>query len=107
MHILKENTTPIFEIVPRIKLIDDVYNIVLKNEYTQEVQTIECASETLPNENYNLVLDSFPIGKTNEKLSFELTNELNEVLCIGQLMIVSESADVQNYTTVSNTKYYK
>ena len=106
MHILRKDTTPIFEIVPRKTLLDVAYFLNLKSEYTTEVQVINCTSTLLPNENYNIELDSFPIGNINEKFSFELTNELNEVLCIGQLMIVSELADVQNYTKISNTKYY-
>ena len=107
MHILRENTQPIFEIVPRKILSDITYFLNLKSEYTQNVQLIECTKELLSNENYNITLNSFPIGKTNEKFSFELKDALNEVICIGQLMIVSEFADVQNYTKVSNTKYYK
>lgn len=107
MHILRENTGPIFEIVPRKTLSDITYFMFLKSEYTQEVQTIECTKELLPNENYNITLASFPLGKANEKMSFELKDALNEVICIGQLMIVSEFADVQNYTRVSNTKFYK
>ena len=107
MHILRENTDPIFEIVPRKTLSDITYFMFLKSEYTQAVQTIECTKELLPNENYNITLVTFPVGNENEKFSFELKDILNEVICIGQLMIVSEFADVQNYTKVSNTKFYK
>ena len=107
MHILRENTDPIFEIVPRKNLTDITYFLNLKSEYTQEVQVIECTKELLQNENYNITLATFPFGNENEKFSFELKNALNEVICIGQLMIVSEFADVQNYTKVSNTKFYK
>jgi len=107
MHILRDNTIPTFEIVPRKALSDVTYFLNLKNEYTQEVQVIECTKELLPNENYNITLATFPVGNVNEKMSFELKDALNEVFCIGQLMIVSEFADVQNYTKVSNTKYYK
>lgn len=107
MHILRENTDPTFEIVPRKTLSDIMYFMFLKSEYTQEVQVIECTKELLQNENYNITLATFPVGNENEKFSFELKNALNEVICIGQLMIVSEFADVQNFTKVSNTKFYK
>ena len=107
MHILRINTQPRFEIVPRKTLSDITYFMFLKSEYTQAVQTISCTKELLTNENYNITLETFPVGNENEKFSFELKDALNEVICIGQLMIVSEFADVQNYTKVSNTKFYK
>jgi len=105
MYILRKNTTPNFEIVPR-KILSGTIFILLKSEFTQEVQNIPCDYDTLENENYWLRLSSFPISKVNEKFSFELSNDLNEILMIGQLIVVDEFADIQNYTKVANTKYY-
>ena len=76
MHILRENTDPIFEIVPRKNLTDISYFLSLKSEYTQEVQVIECTKELLQNENYNITLESFPVGNENEN-SFGANNELS------------------------------
>jgi hypothetical protein len=113
MHILRKNTDPIFEIVPRKKL--DVgsefsfpksYFFHLKNEYTNSDQVIESIAQLLPNENYLITMFDFPIGKTNEKFSFELKEETtNEIVLIGQLMIVDENEVVQDYSKKTNTKY--
>lgn len=103
MHILRKNTDPIFEIVPRVKLEGVTYFLHLKSEYTQELQVIECEVELLTNENYNLTLSSFPIGKTNEKFSFEL-KEIDVVL-IGQLMIIDENEVVQDYSKITTNKF--
>jgi len=41
MHILRKNTDPVFEIVPRKVLdISKTYFFNLKNEYTNEVQEV-------------------------------------------------------------------
>lgn len=107
MHILRKNTNPIFEIVPRKKLdVSKAYFFNLKNEYTNEVQEIESSIELLSNENYNITMSSFPIGNINEKISFELKEETtNEIVLIGQIMIVDENEVVQDYSKKTNLKY--
>lgn len=107
MHILRKNTDPIFEIVPRKKLdVSKSYFFNLKNEYTNEVQEIESSIELLSNENYNITMSSFPTGNINEKISFELKEETtNEIVLIGQIMIVDENEIVQDYSKKTNLKY--
>ncbi len=107
MHILRKNTTPIFEIVPR-KVLDSskAYFFYLKNEYTNAEQTIESAVELLSNENYNVIMLLFPTGNVNEKISFELKEEItNDIVLIGQIMIVDENEVVQDYSKKTNLKY--
>jgi hypothetical protein len=107
MHILRKNTYPIFEIVPRKSLdTTKAYFFYLKNEYTNSEQVIESIAQLLPNENYLITMFDFPTGKTNEKFSFELKEETtNEIVLIGQLMIVDENEVVQDYSKKTNTKY--
>ena len=107
MHILRKNTTPVFEIVPRKKLdVSRTYFFNLKNEYTNQTQTIESSVELLSNENYTITMSEFPIGKINEKISFELKEETtNEIVLIGQIMIVDENEVVQDYSKKTNLKY--
>ena len=107
MHILRKNTTPAFEIVPRKVLdVSKAFFFNLKNEYTTETQTIESSIVLLPNENYTITMSEFPTGKINEKISFELKEETtNEIVLIGQLMIVDENEVVQDFSKKTNTKY--
>ena len=107
MHILRKNTTPVFEIVPRKKLdVSRTYFFNLKNEYTNQTQTIESSVELLSNENYTITMSEFPTGKINEKISFELKEETtNEIVLIGQIMIVDENEVVQDYSKKTNLKY--
>ena len=107
MHILRKNTTPAFEIVPRKVLdISKAFFFHLKNEYTNEVQIIESSVALLSNENYTITMSDFPTGKINEKISFELKEETtNEIVLIGQIMIVDENEVVQDYSKKTNTKY--
>lgn len=107
MHILRKNTTPAFEIVPRKVLdISKTYFFHLKNEYTTETQIVESSVELLSNENYTITMLEFPIGKINEKISFELKEETtNEIVLIGQIMIVDENEVVQDYSKKTNLKY--
>lgn len=107
MHILRKNTSPIFEIVPR-KALDTTkaYFFNLKNEYTNETQTIESTVALLDNENYNVTMSEFPTGKTNEKLSFELKEETtNDIVLISRIIIVDENEVVQDYSKKTNLKY--
>ena len=107
MHILRKNTTPVFEIVPRKKLdVSKTYFFNLKNEYTTEIQTAESSVVLLSNENYNITMSEFPEGKINEKISFELKEEnTNDIVLIGQIMIVDENEVVQDYSKKTNLKY--
>lgn len=107
MHILRKNTTPAFEIVPRKQLdVSKVYFFNLKSEYTTETQIVESSVVLLSNENYTITMSEFPTGKINEKISFELKEETtNEIVLIGQIMIVDENEVVQDYSKKTNTKY--
>ena len=107
MHILRKNTTPAFEIVPRKVLdISKAFFFHLKNEYTTKTQIVESSVELLPNENYTITMSEFPNGNINEKISFELKEETkNEIVLIGQIMIVDENEVVQDYSKKTNLKY--
>ena len=107
MHILRKNTTPAFEIVPRKALdISKAFFFHLKNEYTNATQIVESSVELLSNENYTITMSEFPTGKINEKISFELKEETtNEIVLIGQIMIVDENEVVQDYSKKTNLKY--
>lgn len=107
MNILKINTSPIFEICPRIELnVNDAHTIVLKSEFTQAIQTISASVLLLQNENYLLTLQSFPTGKAGEKFSYTIQNLANEIVSLGKLMIVSEFENIQDYSKKSNNKFY-
>ena len=107
MHILRKNTLPAFEIVPRKRLdVSKAYFFNLKNEYTNELQTIQGSVQLLPNENYLITMIAFPIGKINEKFSFELKEAItNEIVMISQVMIIDQNENVQDYTKKTNLKY--
>ena len=107
MHILRKNTTPAFEIVPRKVLdISKAFFFHLKNEYTNENQIVESSVVLLSNENYTITMSVFPNGNINEKISFELKEETtNEIVLIGQIMIVDENEVVQDYSKKTNLKY--
>lgn len=107
MHILRKNTTPAFEIVPRKVLdISKAYFFHLKSEYTNITQTVESSVELLSNENYTITMSEFPNGNINEKITFELKEETtNEIVLIGQIMIVDENEVVQDYSKKTNLKY--
>jgi len=107
MHILRKNTDQIFEIVPRKALdVSKSYFFHLKNEYTNSEQVIESTAQLLPNENYLITMFTFPTGKINEKFSFELKEETTEeIVLIGQLMIVDENEVVQDYSKKTKNNY--
>ncbi len=107
MHILRKNTTPAFEIVPRKVLdVSKALFFHLKNEYTNATQIVEASVVLLSNENYTIAMSEFPTGKINEKISFELKEETtNEIVLIGQIMIVDENEVVQDYRKKTNLKY--
>lgn len=103
MDILRKNTTPQFEIVARYELDAELsYTIKLS-----DTQNITCSISELPNENYNLLLATFPNGKIGTKLSYVVVETIsNKVVCLGKILIVSETQDIQNYSKKSNTKFY-
>jgi hypothetical protein len=102
MNVLKKDTPPIFEIVPRCDLdTAKVYTVVFFNEYTSEIQTVTATVAKLQNENYNLILSEFPNG---EKLSFEIKDS-DLVVCMGKLIIIGQSDSVQDYEA-NNNQYY-
>ena len=108
MDILKKNTTPSFDIVPREAL--DVlldYKFIIVNEMTNATEDVLASIISIPNENYTVTLTSFPVGKIGEKLSYKLVYDLtNEVVSLGKLIIVSEFQDIQDYTRETSTKFY-
>ena len=108
MDVLKKNTTPTFEIVPRFNLNtsqDYIFEIV--NEFTQKKETILSTVQLLPNENYSITMATFPKGKINEKLSYSILNSVGEVVSLGRFIILSETENVQDYSKQNNTKFYK
>ena len=108
MDILRKNTTPAFQIVPRRKLaLTDVFKITIRNESTNVSQSIICSAALLANENYLLTLSSFPTGSLGAKFSYALlNNETNEIVLLGKLIIVAETQDIQNYSNKSNNNFY-
>jgi hypothetical protein len=108
MDILRKNTTPAFQIVPRRQLaLTDVFKITLRNESTNAKQSIICSVAILANENYQLTLTSFPTGNLGAKFSYSLlNNETNEIVSLGKLIIVAENQDVQDYSNKSNNNFY-
>lgn len=108
MDILRINTSPIFEIVPRKKLdVLRVLKLALISEYSENTQNILCSVTLISNENYVLSLNSFPASTADEKFSYTLLDNItNEVVLMGRLMIISENETVQDYAQKTNTKYY-
>ena len=108
MNILRLNTTPVFQIVPReTLLVSDTFKVVLRNESNNKQETILATITLLANENYNLTLSTFPIGGLNAKFSFTLFNNVTNVtLLLGKLMIISETQSIQDYSNKTNNNYY-
>lgn len=108
MNILRINTSPSFQIVPRENLdVSRLLNVAIKNEDTQEVQNINATVSLLENENYQLTLVSFPTGNQNEKFSYTITDILtNNVVSLGKILIVAEDQNIQDYTTTTTNKFY-
>lgn len=106
MEILKQNTTPTFEIVPRKKLdLTASFKIILVSENTQSTQEIVATVSILPNKNYNITLSSFPTGKIREKFSYTIFQS-QEVVSLGKIIILSQNESVQDFTTKTNNKFY-
>jgi hypothetical protein len=107
MDVLKKNTIPSFEIVPRKTLtISSIFNLELKNEMNQKKEVIFATISLLPNENYQITFDSFPSGKIGDKISYTLFQD-NEVVLLGKILIASENQDIQDYSKKTNNKFYK
>jgi hypothetical protein len=108
MDILRKNTTPAFQIVPRKKLlITDVFKIELRDESSKVLQIIICSIANLANENYNLTLATFPTGRLGAKFSYSLfNNATNDLVLMGRLIIVSQNQNIQDYTNKTNNNFY-
>lgn len=110
MNVLKINTSPIFEIVPRYNLdTTKVLKIDLVKESNQTTQTILTTSVVLlQNENYLIALASSPTGIANDKFSYILSENISgKVVSFGKLMIVDENEIVQDFSKKSVNKFYK
>ena len=107
MDILKKNTSPTFQIVPRKVLNDSkVFNFQLKNEMSQKSQEILATILLLQNENYQVTLATFPNGKIGDKISYTLLQD-NEVVLLGKILITTETENIQDYSKQTNNKFYK
>ena len=110
MDVLKKNTAPAFEIVPRYKLdTTKVLKLALVNEANEKTQTILTTSVVLlANENYLITLATFPTGKANEKFSYILSENVSgKVVNFGKLLIADENEVIQDYTKKTVNKFYK
>ena len=109
MNIIKINTIPSFIIVPRKKIdISRAFKFSTINEMTQDIQDIDVEwIEILPNENYLVIMHTFPNGNAGHKFSYKIIDILlNETISIGKFMIVSENEIVQDYSKKSTNKFY-
>ena len=106
MDILKKNTSPSFEIVPRKVLdISKVFKFQLKNEMSQNKSEILANVFLLQNENYQITLASFPISKIGDKISYTLLQD-DEVVLLGKILIASQTENIQDYSKKTNNKFY-
>ena len=107
MDIIKKNTSPSFQIVPR-KVLDSskVFTFQLKNEMSQRKEDILATISLLPNENYQVTLAKFPTGKIGDKISYTLLQD-NEVVLLGKILITTETENIQDYSKQTNNKFYK
>lgn len=108
MNIFRQNTTPAIEIVPRYSLeFLDLLKFKIISEFTQITQEILADVSPLPNENYLVTLQDFPLGKVGEKFSYTLVDNItNEIVSLGKFIIVSETESIQDYSKSTNTKFY-
>ena len=102
MIVLKIDTPPTFEIVPRRNLdVNKNYSAVIEDEFTHEMQVIPATIEKKTNENYNITLATFPTG---EKLAYEIKDS-DEVVSMGKMLIINPTQTIQDYEK-NNQKYY-
>ncbi len=107
MDILKKNTSPSFQIVPRKVLnYSKIFKFQLKNEMSQKSQEILATILLLQNENYQVTLAKFPTGKIGDKISYTLLQD-NEVVLLGKILITTETENIQDYSKQTNNKFYK
>ena len=107
MDILKKNTSPSFQIVPRKVLnYSKIFKFQLKNEMSQKSQEILATILLLQNENYQVTLAKFPAGKIGDKISYTLLQD-NEVVLLGKILITTETENIQDYSKKTNNKFYK
>lgn len=107
MNILRKNTIPKFEIVPREKLnVSDEFTVNTIGEFSQKKQTILATVILLLNENYLIEMASFPVGKEGEKFSYTILDPNTKIVSLGKFMIVSEFETIQDYSKKQNTKFY-
>lgn len=107
MNVLKINTSPSFEIVPREKIsILENLSIELISEFSQSKQTVNIGVTELSNENYLIQLSTFPISKEGEKFSYTIKNELNKIVSLGKLIVLGELQNIQDYSKKTNKKFY-
>jgi hypothetical protein len=103
MNVLKKNTLPTFEIVPRRDLdTEKAHSFLAENEFTHETQFIRATIAKKINGNYNITLDEFPDG---EKLAYEI-KDVKEVVSMGKMLIIEENQSVQDYEPINSKKYY-
>lgn len=109
MDILRKNTSPTFQIVPRLKLDENsTFTFKIVNETSRNSQDVTATIYILPNENYQIILDEFPVGKIGEKLSYKIIDDFtSEIVYLGKALIVSENEVVQDYSKKNNNKFYK
>lgn len=109
MNILKQNTSPILFIIPRNNNFGAVLKLQLVNEMNQKTQNILTTFiYNLSNENISIILASFPTGKIGDKFSYSLIdNVTSDIICLGKLMIVSQTENIQDYEKKTNNKFYK
>ena len=109
MDILRQNTTPSFEIVPRKKLdTTRVFKFKLINEFTQISQNILADVTLLQNQNYLITMRLFPDGNISDKFSYTIIDNLsNEIVSLGKLIILNSTENIQDYSKKSTNKFYK
>jgi len=108
MNILRLNTSPTFQIVSRENIdVSRVLKFVMTNERTSTTQEVLADATALENENYQILMQSFPTGKIGDKIAYTLIDNLSEnVVSLGKILIVSETESVQDYSKKENTKFY-
>lgn len=107
MNILRKNTIPKFEIIPRENLnVSGEFTVNIISEFSQKKQTISATVILLENENYLIEMTSFPIGKEGEKFSYTILDANTKIVSLGKFIIVSEFESIQDYSKKKNTKFY-
>lgn len=108
MDILKKNTSPTFQIVPRKNLeVFELLKFNLKNEMTQIKESILADYYILENGNCQVIMQSFPTSNVGDKISYTLVDNLTEeIISLGKILVTSEIESIQDYSKKSNNKFY-